>query len=415
MSAAPIATACIRLLCIVALAGCAPGPKTTPASSPTTPVVAQRPSTEPAPVPIAPAPPSSPPVERAPSAPLAVAFTPFGRVVNMDERKPLWSLPVGPTPPRPAPSTPRYERWHEKARANVGYGYLSIIDLTIDERFCLVVSEDEAALRFYEFPAMHFVRSDTVTSYQRFARGDFVFVPVVGVNPSLVMFAGESGVGLLFPNFRLEHSLSREGADALRWTDDHGVLGATKSAIPAQRSRIVFYAFSDWRLEPLLTIDFSERVEEWDLDSSKKKLVVTYYPSNQTEGIDLETRKVVWTMPAPQYANSVDISPDDARVAVGGSAVVMHDMTSGTVVAGDAHFGNNIHRVRFSPSGDALAVSSYEGKIRIFDGRAPGPAMRVRKILRHSGTANVYALAFTRDGTALVSGSGDKTVRVWGE
>ena len=62
---------------------------------------------------------------------------------------------------------------------------------------------------------------------------------------------------------------------------------------------------------------------------------------------------------------------------------------SGTVIASDAHFGNNIHRVRFSPSGDALAVSSYEGKVRVFDATTKGPTLPLRKLLRHSGTANV--------------------------
>jgi WD40 repeat protein len=142
---------------------------------------------------------------------------------------------------------------------------------------------------------------------------------------------------------------------------------------------------------------------------------VTYYPSNQVEVLDLAERKALWVAPVPEYSNSVDISRDDQRVAVGGSSVVLFDMNDGRRVGGDAHFGNNIHRVRFSPSGDALAVSSYEGKIRIFDATKPGPALPLRKLLRHTGTANVYAIAFNRDGSELVSGSGDQTVRVWGQ
>jgi hypothetical protein len=355
--------------------------------------------------------PVPPPSDR--GGPLVVAFTPFGRVAGMYERKPLWSLP--PAAPRRASSPARYERWREKARANVGYGYLSILDLTLDERFLLVVSEEEAKLRLYDFPGLHLVTSQPVAGYRRFARGDFVFAPPGGDSPAAV-FAGESGIMLLDTTSPRAALLSSEVADTLRWSDDHAVLGATASAIPEQRSRLGFYAFGpNGALEPLLLLDFAERVEEWALDSTKRRLAVTYYPSNQTELLDLAARTVLWSAPAPQYANSVDISPDDERVAVGGSSLMVHDITSGVVVGQAAHFGNNIHRVRYSPSGDALAVSSYEGKIRIFDARGPGPALPLRKLLRHSGTANVYAIAFTGDGSALVSGSGDKTVRVWGE
>jgi hypothetical protein len=360
---------------------------------------------------------AAPLVVDAPRGPIALAtpaFTPFGRVVGMDEQRALWRLPA---PPRAAPAAPaaRYERWHERRRANLGYGYLTIVDLSGDERSLLVVSEDEAKLRLYDFPSLHLVSNAPVEGYHQFARGDFVFGPPTGARPGVV-FAGEQGLVLLDAGAAAGAALSDMAADALRWTDDHAVLGAAAAFIPAQRSRLVFYVFSAaGALEPVLVLSFAERVEEWDLDSSKRRLAVTYYPSNQTELLDLAERKVLWVAPAPEYANSVDISPDDSRLAVGGSSLVLHDMGAGEAIARDAHFGNNIHRVRFSPSGDAIAVSSYEGKLRIFDARAAGPTIPLRKLLRHSGTANVYALSFTHDGSALVSGSGDRTIRVWGE
>lgn len=331
----------------------------------------------------------------------------------MDERQPPWSLPATPRPSAGAPA--RYERWHEKAKSTVGYGYLSILDLSLDQRSLLVVSEDEAKLRVYDFPSLRLVSSIAVEGYKQYARGDFVFAPTQASRPFAV-FAGENGLFQLDTASPTAVALSELPADSLRFTDDHAVLGASCAFIPEQRSRLVFYAFTRaGALEPLLSLDFAERVEEWDLDTAKKRLAVTYYPSNETELLDLASRQVLWTAAAPPYSNSVDMSPDDTKIAVGGASVVVHDAATGNVVAADAHFGNNVHRVRFSPSGDALAVSSYEGKLRIFDAKAPGPALPLRRLLRHSGTANVYALAFTRDGSALVSGSGDKTVRVWGE
>ena len=349
-------------------------------------------------------------------APLAPAFVPFGRVTRMDERSRPWALPAAQDRLVPVPGLPQhYERWHERRRTAVGYGYLSIVDVSVDDRFLLVVSEDEARIRTYDFPSLRPIAQLSVDGYAKFGRGDFVIWPLGTGQPSVV-FAGTAGLVLLNTGTAQTATLSTQAADTLRYTDDHRVLGATISVIPEQRSRIAFYGVkAGTELEPLLVLDFAERVEEWDLDSAKRRLAVTYYPSNQVEVLDLAERKALWVAPVPEYSSSVDISRDDQRVAVGGSSVVLFDMNDGRRVAGDAHFGNNIHRVRFSPSGDALAVSSYEGKIRIFDATKPGPGLPLRKLLRHTGTANVYAIAFNRDGSELVSGSGDQTVRVWGQ
>src|SRR5260221_4968741 len=64
-----------------------------------------------------------------PPEPLVVALAPFGRVVRMEERRPLWT-PAAPRQHSELPSQ-RYERWHERRRTMVGYGYLSILDLTM--------------------------------------------------------------------------------------------------------------------------------------------------------------------------------------------------------------------------------------------------------------------------------------------
>ena len=58
--------------------------------------------------------------------------------------------------------------------------------------------------------------------------------------------------------------------------------------------------------------------------------------------------------------------------------------------------------MRFSPSGDVVAASSYDGRIRLFTPSLERPELPLVQTLRHGGTANVYALAFTRDGDRLV-------------
>ena len=77
-------------------------------------------------------------------------------------------------------------------------------------------------------------------------------------------------------------------------------------------------------------------------------------------------------------------------------------------------FDNNIHQVRFAPAGDAVAASSYDGHLRIMSATADSTELRLIKVLRHAGTANVYAFRFTRDGRRLYSCSGDRSVRLFG-
>src|ERR1700742_3098445 len=77
--------------------------------------------------------PSTPLVAEKPSTPLIVERAAFGRVAHLDVKKPFW----GAAPSRPPLSPQRYERWHERRRARVGFGYLSVVDLTPDEQFLL--------------------------------------------------------------------------------------------------------------------------------------------------------------------------------------------------------------------------------------------------------------------------------------
>ena len=41
--------------------------------------------------------------------------------------------------------------------------------------------------------------------------------------------------------------------------------------------------------------------------------------------------------------------------------------------------------------------------------------LRLLRELQHAGTANVYAAEFSHDGRLLLTSSGDRTLRIWGE
>ncbi|HEY6556344.1 MAG TPA: hypothetical protein VI072_03690, partial [Polyangiaceae bacterium] len=78
-------------------------------------------------------------------------------------------------------------------------------------------------------------------------------------------------------------------------------------------------------------------------------------------------------------------------------------------------FDNNVHHVQFSPNGKTLAASAYDGRARLLEFVPEKRELRLLRELRHAGTANVYAAEFSQDGRLLLTSSGDRTLRIWGE
>jgi hypothetical protein len=104
---------------------------------------------------------------------------------------------------------------------------------------------------------------------------------------------------------------------------------------------------------------------------------------------------------------------------MGGRGLLLVDLLNPDRRAFRSHFYNNIGHVRFSPSGDAVVASSYDGHLRVFryetvvrDGRT-SLALALAQTLRHEGRTNVYAFVFEANGDGIVSVSGDQTVRTF--
>jgi WD40 repeat protein len=125
---------------------------------------------------------------------------------------------------------------------------------------------------------------------------------------------------------------------------------------------------------------------------------------------------LVGNIESPTWGGSVAFSPNGHYLALGGAHLALHAAADGRLLATDKTFGNNIADVRFTPQGDLLLASAYDGKVRSYT-LPPGDALPERlpppQLLRHAGTANVYGLGLARDGRLLVTPSGDKTLKIW--
>ncbi len=400
-------------LALLALAACAaaserqaevPPPLSTRGEAPdAVPQEMRRPPTDPGPL-----------VQSAPPEPPR-----FGRVTVLEDPLPR-GLRAAAEPGTPNPSAADGKPFRQRRVIDTGVSHLFVADLSPDERTLVGFSSGERALRLYGVEDGQ-LRSRAVLDFiEEYGRGDVLFWRRPSELP-LVVVGDPHGLSLRDATTGTERSrLATRGAWQLRFSANGEVLMADLPVIPdgagpgAQRSELAFYRpRPDDSVETELVLRFDERVDAFDLDGRHARLAVLYYPSGDAELIDLAERRVIWTARAPQYAASIDISPDDRLVAVGGDSVVLFDLDDPARSSRFSKLGNNVNTVRFSPSGNLLAVSAYDGRIRTFRPGVETPELSLLQVLRHTGTANVYSLAFSRDGHTLVSSSGDHTLRVW--
>jgi WD40 repeat protein len=300
----------------------------------------------------------------------------------------------------------------------VGKSHLDTAETSPDEAYVLVMSGMESTARIYDRISRALVGNFALAGFSSgsFDRGDVVFWPgmergyafLVGNTTGLSLYSALDGT--------LLEQLDDRPVWEMRWSPDHRYLLCNLADIATQTSVLtIFRRGAETALEEVATVRLPERLDGWALSADNRYLAATYYPSDTLELVDLSTGKVVWSVKAPTYSNSVDISPDGTRVAIGGNHLVVMDAADPARRATYDKFGNNIHRVRFSPSGDAVAASSYDGHLRILSADPGAPSLKLLKDLRHGGTANVYAATFLADGSGIISSSGDTTVRYWGK
>ncbi|GKT76716.1 NACHT domain protein [Colletotrichum tofieldiae] len=125
---------------------------------------------------------------------------------------------------------------------------------------------------------------------------------------------------------------------------------------------------------------------------------------------------IVRTMPLENSVSCVRFSHDGKYIAMGsGIAVHIYDIDTGAKFRSFTDHSSFLHghkfisSICFSPDGKYLvSCASGDSLINIWDIQRG----IIHKALR-GHTDRVHALDFTRDGTNVVSGSSDKTVRLW--
>ncbi|KAF7333346.1 WD40 repeat-like protein [Mycena venus] len=119
--------------------------------------------------------------------------------------------------------------------------------------------------------------------------------------------------------------------------------------------------------------------------------------------------------PCEEHTNlvtSVHFSPDGTRVASGSAdhTVRIWNPQTGALVAGPFNGHTEaVTSVHFSPDGSQVASGSWDKTIRIWDARSG--ALVVGPLTGHTNT--IFSVNFSPNGTRIASGSAANTVRIW--
>ncbi len=321
--------------------------------------------------------------------------------------------------PLPAANPARYAKWRETYRLAVNQSHLYLAASLGAGPHMLVTSDDEATVRVYEKNSKKLLGNYALGQAPFDGAAVLPWVPAHGSavgNEDSFLLGSSEGLRLHDATTgALQKTLSSQSLDRLMWSPDGQILVARVRIEGNAGSELVFFTRTGSAdLSPHGQFKLAERVDAWDLSRDNRLLAVSYYPSDDVEVFDLEQGTSLFKFNGPNYVASLSFSPDGRALAIGGRGLMLVDVVTPEKRAYYSYFSNNINTVRFSPSGDAVAASSYDGRIRVFAYALSPASLTLVQTLKHSGAANVYSIEFSPDGHELMSASGDQTVRLFG-
>jgi WD40 repeat protein len=109
---------------------------------------------------------------------------------------------------------------------------------------------------------------------------------------------------------------------------------------------------------------------------------------------------------------SVQFSPDDQKIASASDdmTVVLWSAQTGEQLLTFRGHKSWVYCLAWSPDGKLVASAGFEGIIRVFDAAT---GMPVRELSEAGNTATVFCLVFGATSDELISGGGDRAIRVW--
>jgi WD40 repeat protein len=133
---------------------------------------------------------------------------------------------------------------------------------------------------------------------------------------------------------------------------------------------------------------------------------------------DIATGQLIRAFEAHLDVNSVAFSPNGARVISGGEnisratrknveALKLWDAATGQLVRSFAEYSTQVYSVAFSPDGSRVLSGGGDGTLKLWDA-ATGEL--IRTIKAHTGS--VTSVAFSRDGDRVLSGGG-QSIKLW--
>lgn len=325
--------------------------------------------------------------------------------------RPPWATLESIQPGSPKPETPPTQ-WRMHKSIWVGQGYLRHAAFVPGGKSVAALSNQSGRLYHYDLDGklLHEVE---LPGFREFDDADFTPLVELEDRPQ-VFIARPEGTGVLdLESGKIDTLTNTTAGTDIQHSGRPGLYGVSFRTTEPQSGDLVLQWISG---EVALTAKCHHRPDGWALSPDGRYLAIAYYPAEQLEVLDLREEKLVSTLKLPKWGSALAISPDGKWLALGGERLQIASFPDGHVVAEDASYENNIDTVRFTPQGDLLLTSAYDGKARSY--AFPANLAETKKIpapqlLPHSGAANVYALGLTDDGRMLVTSSGDKTIKIW--
>jgi WD40 repeat protein len=129
--------------------------------------------------------------------------------------------------------------------------------------------------------------------------------------------------------------------------------------------------------------------------------------------VDVETTDTRHRLPTDEYGvQAIAFSPDGQLIAgnsTDGTIIVWDVNTGDSVITMTSDTGDSISSIAFSPNGEIIASGDVEGVLSLWDAET---GLLLYQIEEHR--SDIMSMTFNADGSQLVTGSYDGTMRVWG-